>query len=99
MARLLRMRFLDTEEEKNNTFIEVLCDVNDRRGYFKKINKEQAKADNTTIKHTKGEIYEVKLLGTGWRNISRTRFQKHLDTINKERLKAEWPMVTLPPQK
>jgi len=96
MAKLLKLRFLDLNDKKNDTYIEVYCDENNKRGYFRKINKELAKADDTTIRPTQDKFYEVRLLGVGWRTITRDKLLQQLKVINRERVKREWPEVKVP---
>lgn len=99
MARLLKLRFLDTSKEDNDTYIEVYCDENHKyRGYFRKINKELAKQDSTTIKPNKDEIFEVRLLGSGWKNISKKKFEKQLEFMNELRASRQHPLIELPNQ-
>lgn len=97
MAKLLKLRFLDTSKEDNDTYIEVYCDDSlKHKGYFRKLNKEQAKQDSTTIKPNKGEVFEARLVGYGWKNISKRKFEKELEFINELRGERGHPLVELP---
>lgn len=96
MAKLLKLRFLDPNDKNNDSYTEIYCDENNRRGYFRKLGKELAKADDTTIRPTLGKFYEARLMGSGWKSIKREKLEKHLNIINKERKARDWPLVELP---
>ncbi len=97
MAKLLRLRFLNPDEGGNNgTYIEVYCDPNDKRDYFRRQDKSRVVSTDTTTRVNSGKLYEAKLLGHGWRSISKSEMEKNLESINRERAKKGWDPVTLP---
>jgi hypothetical protein len=99
MSKLLRLRFLDSADntdDSTGTYTEVHCDPLDRRGYFKRYNKSNVNSTETTVRVNQGKLYEARILGFGWRSIDRAKMEKHLNTINKERVAKGWPAVELP---
>lgn len=97
MAKLLKLRFLDPNEgEDNGFYTEVYCDENDKRGYFRKLKKNLVSSNDTTTRVNSGKLYEARLLGVGWKSISKREMEKNLAVINKERVKNGWDPIRLP---
>lgn len=95
MAKLLKLRFLDRSDDTNNTYVEIYCDERNKRGYFRKITKDIAKFDDTTIRPLKKEFFEVRLLGRGWKQVDEEKFHQQLGKINAERIAKGWEPVTI----
>ena len=98
MAKLLKLRFLDPTLGEKGTYIEVYCDPNDKRGYFRKLPKHLIETKDTEIRVQKGDLYEVRLLGQPWKLVKRATFQRNLNVINTERIAKGWDPVVLPDQ-
>lgn len=96
MAKLLKLRYLDPSQGEKGTYVEVYCDHNDKRGYFRRLPKSDVDAKDTAIRVQKDELYEVRLLGTGWKSVNRPTFQRNLNVINTERIAKGWDPVVLP---
>jgi hypothetical protein len=98
VAKIVSMRMYDpvSKEQTHRNFVEIFC-FGEKRPYFKRITKEQADMDGTTIRVTQPDKnFEVKIMGSGWSVISKSRFKKYLDKINKEREDKSWPAISLP---
>jgi hypothetical protein len=98
MAKVVSMRMFDEASKQNTTrnFVEVFC-FGDKRSYFKRLTKEQIDNDGSTIRVTQPDKhFEVKVMGDGWSTISKSRFERFLNKINKEREEKGWPAVDMP---
>lgn len=97
MAKLLKLRFLDpNEDNKNGVYTEVYCDKNDKRGYFIKLDKSAVNSNDTTVRVNGDKLYEARLLGVGWKSITKQEMERNLAVINKERVANGWEPITLP---
>lgn len=97
MAKLLKLRFLDPNAgDSNGVYTEIYCDKNNKRGYFRRLDKSLISSNETTIRVNSGELYEAQLLGTGWKSISKKDIERNLKSINKERAANGWDPIVVP---
>ncbi len=97
MAKLFKLRFLDTTNKEKPTFITLFADGK-RKGFFKQNTKEQIdkSADRTSCRVQKKLLTEVRTFGNPWKQVDRDTFKSFLRDINVIRIKAGWETVELP---
>ena len=97
MAKLLKLRFLDTTDKEKPMFITLFADGK-HKGLFKRNNKEEVdkSVEGTTCRIQKELFTEARTLGNPWKQIDRATFKSLLRDINAMRIKTGWETVELP---
>jgi len=91
-TNLIALRRYDAESESYVTYY-----INDRKkkGCFHRLLKENFNDTTTTIKVTKDEIYEVRIIGGGWKNVGLGEFRLWLAAFNATRIERGWEPIAL----
>ena len=89
-AKILLLRRYDVETE---TYFTYYVHSGKRSGCFHRTPKLDFK-DDTSIKTTKGLLYEIRILGNHhWKNIGAGEFQLRLTALNAVRKERGWASI------
>lgn len=97
MAKLLKLRFLDTSNKEKPIYVTLFTD-GEHKGYFKREPKDlvDKSAEGTTCRVQKKLFTEARTLGRDWKQIDRDKFKRLLRGVNVMRIKTGWEAIELP---